>query len=82
MSSNNTEGFIKVNAYSGYKANERPLSFSLGDLKIEIIKIIDQWTDPDRDFFRVQGDDGWVYTLSWDREKDIWAITKFAGPVR
>jgi len=76
MSKNNTEGQIKVNAYSGFKANERPLSFSMGDLKVEIVKVIDRWTDPDRDFFRVQGDDGRLYILSWDRGKDTWSIDR------
>ena len=69
---NNCGKIIKVNAYSGYKANERPVSFSKGELKIKIIKIIDRWTDPARDYFRVEGDDGKFYTIHWDKELDIW----------
>ena len=65
---------IKVNAYSGYKANERPLSFSIGDLKIRVIKIIDRWSDPGRDCFTVQGDDGKKHTLFWERETDLWFV--------
>jgi len=72
----NAENIVKVNAYSGYKADERPLSFLIGDLKIEIIKIIDQWTGPDHDYFRVLGDDGKSYTMAHDRERDTWHISK------
>jgi len=67
---------IKVNAYSGYRVNERPMSFSLGNSKIDIIKIIYQWTEPEKDFFIVQGNDRLFYTLFWDRGKDIWTITE------
>ena len=77
---NNLENSIKINAYSGYKANERPLNFTMGGLKVEIIKVIDRWAEPDRNYFRVQGDNGKIYTLYWDREKDLWSVEKISKP--
>ncbi len=66
--------FIKVTAYSGYKENERPLSFTADDQRHEVRSIISGWAEPDRDFFRVIADDDRVYTLSWDRGSDQWSL--------
>jgi hypothetical protein len=66
--------FIKVTAYSGYKGNERPLSFTVDDQRYEVRSIVSGWAEPDRDFFRVIADDGRVYTLSRDRESDQWIM--------
>lgn len=58
---------IKVTAYSGYKVNERPLSFIIDDQRHEVRGIISRWAEPDKDFFKVIADDNKVYTLSWNR---------------
>ena len=55
---------IKVTAYSGYKANERPLSFTIDDKKLEVLKIEKRWTEPEKDFFKIMANDGRVYTIS------------------
>jgi hypothetical protein len=39
-----------VTAYSGYKANERPLSFTIDDQRLEIKDIICRWSEPEKDF--------------------------------
>ena len=53
---------IHVEAYSGYRANERPLSFSL-DIAIgengvtgvhHIDAVEDRWYDPNAEYFRVR----------------------------
>jgi hypothetical protein len=67
---------INVNAYSSYKANERPVDFRIGDMTIKISAIIDRWIEPDRDCFKVKGDNGKIYSLCWFREKDLWQGTE------
>ncbi len=57
----------KVNAYSGYKGDERPLSFTLDDQKIKVTETLEMWIEPDKDFFRVMAEDGRVYTISRER---------------
>ena len=52
---------IKVSAYSGYKLNERPVSFFLKKRYNEVKLIIETWRDPDNDFFKVKADDGKEY---------------------
>jgi len=73
-----TRHYCKVNAYAGYRANERPLSFTIDEQRHEILDIISRWADPEKDFFKVIADDGRVYTLSWSRKSDIWIIEKIA----
>ena len=42
---------IEVVAYSGYKANERPLYFVLDKRKLEVADIIDRWYGVEHDYF-------------------------------
>ena len=67
---------IEVVAYSGYKANERPISFKWGDQVLGIINIIDRWYGADHDYFKVQADDGKIYIIRWDRYLDVWSLEK------
>ena len=69
---------IKVTAYSGYKGNERPLSFIIDDQRHEVRDMISGWAEPDKDFFNVIADDNKVYTLSWNRKSDLWLIEKIS----
>jgi len=68
--------YCKVTAYSGYKANERPLSFTIDDNMLEVRDIISRWAEPEKDFFKVIADDDKAYTLSWNRQSDLWLIEK------
>jgi hypothetical protein len=66
----------KVVAYSGYKANERPIFFFLDNKKIRILEILKQWKDPECDCFRLVGEDSNHYELKWKRSKDQWTVNK------
>ena len=66
----------KVMAYSGYKANERPMTFFLDRRLIRIREILKQWKDPDCDCFRLMGDDNSLYDLKWERSEDQWYVKK------
>jgi len=65
---------IEVAAYSGYKANERPLYFVVDQQKYQVAKVLDRWGGQDHDYFKVLADDGRVYTLKWHRYLDVWFI--------
>ena len=45
---------IHVDAYSGYKANEGPLSFYLDEEAYDIDSIEDRWHDSDAEYFKVR----------------------------
>jgi len=67
---------IEVECYSGYKANERPISFTLDDRKLIVEKIIDHWKGPDFEYFKLLADDGKVYLLKHDEMGDKWEVER------
>ncbi len=67
---------IEVVAYSGYKANERPLYLVLDEQRLEVKKTLDTWYGVEHDYFKVLADDGKVYLLKWHRSLDLWFVEK------
>ena len=67
---------IKVHAYSGYKANERPTAFVVDDGRYNVTHIIDRWYGEEHDYFKVLADDGKIYLLKWHRITDTWVLEK------
>ena len=74
------ENNVEVNTYSGYKVNERPLSFTFGGLKKKVLHVKGRWIEPDKDCFRIVADDKKNYILSWYREKGLWSVKKVSAP--
>jgi hypothetical protein len=54
---------VEVVCYSGYKADERPVRFRLGDRDYFVKQLLDQWYGPHSIFFKVRASDGNVYIL-------------------
>jgi len=67
---------IEVTAYSGYKANERPLYILLDDKRLEVNGVLDRWYGQEHDYFKVLASDGRVYLLKWHRFLDIWFLVE------
>ncbi|MFZ0449362.1 MAG: hypothetical protein WAL98_08970 [Desulfatiglandaceae bacterium] len=78
MSSSRTkrggEQEVRVSSYAGYQADERPLHFILEERKHVVKRVLDQWREPDDDFFKVETEDGQVRMLKRDREADRWFV--------
>ena len=71
---------IYVEAYSGYKANERPSQFTLDEVVFEIDAVLDQWYEPSATYFKVQSTEGKTYLLRYDEETDEWtSLSGFDG---
>jgi hypothetical protein len=68
---------IDVRCYSGYKANECPVSFSIGDKSLNVEQLIDKWYGPDYTYFKLLADDGNSYILKYDERKDEWELDFF-----
>jgi hypothetical protein len=66
---------IQVETYSGYKADERPQAFYLGNQKLGVMEISDQWYDPHAMFFKVLASDGQMYILRHDQDPQEGAWT-------
>lgn len=67
---------IEVVAYSGYKANERPLHFVLERKRLGVVDVLDRWYGIEHDYFKVLADDGKVYLICWNRILDLWCVVK------
>jgi hypothetical protein len=68
---------IKVECYAGYKADQRPLRFAMGDQILEVREVEDQWYSPTSRHFRVRASDGNIYILRYDEEQDRWSLDAF-----
>ena len=70
---------LRVECYSGHKAEERPLRFQLDGHDHIIEEVLDQWHSPDATCFRVRSDDGDVYLLrhTISPQEDAWTLESF-----
>jgi hypothetical protein len=68
---------VHVEAYSGHKADERPLRFRIGERWLAVEEVVDRWYDPDAIYFRVRAEDGAMYILRHVEGSDIWTLEAF-----
>jgi hypothetical protein len=68
---------IRVECYSGYRADERPQRFVLRGRTFEVADVEDRWYSPDADYFRVRADDGNFYILRHDTRGNAWTLDAF-----
>ena len=73
---------VRVETYSGFKADERPLRLHLGDRTLEVISVEDRWYSPGETYFRVLTDDGDRYILRHTEAQDVWALSAFRAETR
>ena len=66
---------LRVMTYAGYKADERPVRFTLGATTREVRETVDRWYGEGHDYFKVIADDGNLYLLRHDRAADEWELT-------
>lgn len=73
---------VEVRCYSGFKGEEKPISFTCGDRSLEIVEIERGWYEEDeaspgggrKARFRVRTDDGKAYVLSRDLASGRWSM--------
>lgn len=71
---------IHVECYSGYKAEEKPVRFYLGEVKHEISEILDRWYGEDYQYFKLSTKDGSQYILKYHLNDDTWELTQYTAP--
>ncbi len=65
---------LRVRTYSGYKADERPVSFSLGKRGFHVVEVLDRWYGEDHAYFKLRADDGNLYVLRHQMDNDNWEM--------
>ena len=72
---------LNVECYAGYRADERPLRFTLvgsqGRRTYEVKQVMDQWYGIGYRCFKVQADDGNCYILRHQESEDRWLLDSF-----
>ncbi len=68
---------IRVECYSGYKGNESPVRFLLGDRTIQVEQVMDRWYGENGSYFRVLGNDKNLYILKGPIEEGSWELVSF-----
>lgn len=68
---------VLVECYAGYRGDQRPVRFRLGERGYLVNEIQDQWYSPGAIYFRVLADDGNLYVLRHDEAQDLWSLEGF-----
>lgn len=68
---------ISVQSYAGYRAEERPRSFTLDGRNYEVREILDRWFGPDHSYFKVRAEDGNIYLLKYATASDVWTLEQY-----
>jgi hypothetical protein len=67
---------LRVECYSGYKADQRPVRILLHDQPFEV-SVEDTWYSPGFTFFRILLTTGERYVLRHQEAQDVWTIAAF-----
>jgi hypothetical protein len=73
---------IAVESYAGYRGEQEPRAFTLGERRLAVMEIVDRWIGPDHRYFRVSADDGNLYVLRRDDAADEWTLGAFTRTPR
>lgn len=68
---------IRVECYAGYRGEQEPRRFHLGQRAVEVTEVLDRWLEPDHGYFKVRGDDSGTYILRYDAHSGRWELTLF-----
>jgi len=73
---------IRVECYAGYRGEETPRRFYLGERVVEAVEVLDCWLAPDHRYFKVRADDGRAFVLRHDSASAEWELAGLVGPER
>ena len=77
-----SETRLRVECQAGYKGDESPVRFYLGERLIEVMDVLDRWLDPEHRYFKIKGNDGGIYILRQDTVSNTWELTMFNSGAR
>ena len=71
---------LRVECYSGYKADERPVRVLLGEQMVDVADVEDRWYSPGATYFRVLMTNGERYVLRREDAQEFWSLEAFRAP--
>jgi hypothetical protein len=73
---------IQVECYAGYRGEEEPRAFTMGERRCTVVDILDRWIAPDHRYFKVQADDGRTLILRHDIASGEWELASLVAAER
>jgi hypothetical protein len=70
---------IRVECHAGYRGEEEPRAFTLGERRFAVLEILDRWLDPEHRYFKVKVDDGRMFVLRHDTASAQWELAALVG---
>lgn len=68
---------VAVECHAGYRGEETPRRFRLGERQVAIAEVVDSWLAPDHRYFKVKDTQGDIYILRHDVAGDRWELISF-----
>jgi len=69
---------LRVECYAGYRAEETPRRFYLGDQCIVVRTELNRWLEPEYRYFKVTGDDDRHYLLRYAMTTRRWEYQRLS----
>jgi hypothetical protein len=70
---------ISVECYAGYRGEQEPRAFTLGERRFEVRELLDRWLAPTHRYFKVRVDDGRTFILRHDADTGDWELAGLVG---
>ena len=71
---------VTVECYAGHRGEQTPRAFTLGDRRIEVTAVLDQWLAPDHRYFKVTDAERATYILRHDVTSGVWELVLYEAP--
>lgn len=65
---------VKVETYSGYKADERPMAFHIGSKVLKVEEVLDRWYGEGEEYFKLKASDRCRYILRHFTRSGEWEL--------
>ena len=70
---------IRVECHAGYRGDEEPRAFTLGETRFAVLEIMDRWLEPRQRYFKVRIEDGRRFILRHDIRSGEWELAALVG---
>lgn len=71
---------IRVECYAGYRGEQEPLAFWLGERRLAVRAVVNRWFAPTQRWFKVDTDDGNMHVVRHDEASGDWEIAAYGAP--
>ncbi|MGQ0543995.1 MAG: hypothetical protein ACT4P3_01505 [Betaproteobacteria bacterium] len=70
---------IRVECHAGYRDEEGPRAFTLGERRFEVLEVLDRWLEPSHRYFKVRVDDERRFIVRHDVRSGEWELAALVG---